>query len=31
MEPEPMPRDGIVTNKTHPTMADLEKTIVVTF
>ena len=31
MEPEYMPRDGIVTNKTNPTIADLEKTVVITF
>lgn len=31
MEPEPMPRDGAVANKTNPTTTDLEKKIVVTF
>lgn len=28
---EYMPRDGIVPNKTNSTVADLEKTVVITF
>lgn len=31
MEPELLPRDEVVTNKTNPTIAELEKTTVVTF
>lgn len=31
MEPELLPRDEVVTNKTNSTIAELEKTTVVTF